>query len=260
MILNVEPVDSCLSNVAVTVPTLIGRSPCVVSPMAVTGEEGVGVGGSVGGFTVTRFGCVEVSPEAATAVRITSPVATTVMFVEPLAGRSPAAPAMFTWSAPVVIHVARAVRGEQPESGVIVKELITGAVEKALRTTESGMPAPSLVRLSFLIAYGIAEPEDTRARMLSFVFSAAAGTRVARACCAAAPGAAKSAAEPTSVPPSKAAHSTLQPPAPSGLHRTPTFVRARPGSVDEEASAPPPQASSPAVRKSETGKAVNDTA
>ena len=122
------------------------------------------------------------------------------------------------------------------------------------------MAAPSLVRLSFFTAYGIAEPDETRARMASFDFSAAAGTSVASGCCAAAPGAAKITAEPTSVPPSKAAHSTLQPCAPSGLHRTPTFVRARPGAVDVEASAPPPQASSPAVRKSETGKAVKDVA
>ena len=104
-----------------------------------------------------------------------------------------------------------------------------GAVEKALRTMESGMAAPSLVRLSFFTAYGIAEPDETRARIESFDFSAAAGMSVASGCCAAAPGAAKIKAEPTSVPPSKAAHSTLQPCAPSGLHRTPTFVRARPG-------------------------------
>ena len=61
-----------------------------------------------------------------------------------------------------------------------------------------------------------------------------------------------------SVPPSKTAHSTLQPCGPNGEHRTPTLVRARPASVDVEASAPPPQASSPAVRKSETGNAAKD--
>jgi hypothetical protein len=59
---------------------------------------------------------------------------------------------MFTWSAPVVVHVAKAVSGEHPVVGVIVKELIVGAVEKALLTTESGIPAPSLVRLSLLTA------------------------------------------------------------------------------------------------------------
>ena len=57
-------------------------------------------------------------------------------------------------------------------------------------------------------------------------------------------------------PPSKGVTSTVQPCAESGLHRTPTFVRARPGSVDDDASAPPPHDSSPAARKSETGKAV----
>ena len=41
------------------------------------------------------------------------------MFVEPVGGKSPAAPAMFTWSAPAVIP-SRAVSGEQPVSGVIV--------------------------------------------------------------------------------------------------------------------------------------------
>ena len=121
---------------------------------------------------------------------MTSPVATAVMFVEPIAGRSPAAPVTFTWSAPVVTHAARAVRGEQPVVGVIVKVLIVGAVEKALLTTESGIPTPSLVRLSFLMAYGAAEPEETRARIPSFDFPADAGTSVASACCAALPGAA----------------------------------------------------------------------
>ena len=48
----------------------------------------------------------------------------------------------------------------------------------------------------------------------------------------------------------------MQPCAESGLHRTPTFVRARPASVDDDASAPPPHDSSPGARKSETGKAV----
>ena len=162
----------------------------MTTPIAVTTEAGDGVGGSVGGFTVSFFGCVAVAPDGATAVRITSPVATAVMFVEPLAGRSPDAPVTFTWSAPVVTHVARAVSGEQPVVGVIVKELIVGAVENALRTTESGIPTPSLVRLSFLTAYGDAEPEETRARIPSFDFSAAAGTSVESASCAALPGAA----------------------------------------------------------------------
>ncbi len=134
----------------------------------------------MGGFTVTRLGCVAVAPDEATAVRITSPVATAVMFVEPIAGRSPDAPATFTWSAPVVTQVARAVSGEHPLVGVIVKELIVGAVEKALLTMESGMPTPSLVRLSFLMAYGAAEPEETRARSPSFDFSAAAGNERSR--------------------------------------------------------------------------------
>ena len=111
------------------------------------------MGGSVGGVHRDLADRVEVAPESATAVRMTSPVATTVRFVVPDAGRSPAAPVMFTWSAPVVIHVAVTESGEQPEEGVIVKELMMGAVEKALaRRRRAGCALPSLVRLSFLIA------------------------------------------------------------------------------------------------------------
>src|SRR5664279_3882923 len=58
MTVKVEPVDPCVTNVAVTAPTLIGRMPVVVRPMPVTTVEGDGVGGSVGGLTVTRLGCV----------------------------------------------------------------------------------------------------------------------------------------------------------------------------------------------------------
>src|SRR5512141_1502819 len=144
------------------------------------------------------------------------------------------------------------VRGEQPDEGEIVKLPMTGAVEKAPRETDSDRLLPSLVRLSFLMAYGSPAPTSMRKRSARCIFSAVSGTREASDCCAAEPGTAKICAAPTAVPPSKAVTSTVQPCAESGLHRTPTFVRARPASVDDEASAPPPHDSSPAARKSET--------
>src|SRR5450830_502484 len=94
-------------------------------------------------------------------------------------------------------------------------------------------------------------------RSESFVFSAAPGSSAASDCCEAEPGIVKIWPTPAGEPASKAATSTVQPCVESGLHRTPTFVRARPAFVEDDASAPPPQASSPGMRKSETGKAVD---
>ena len=59
---------------------------------------------------------------------------------------------MMTWSAPVVVHVAVTNSGRQPLAGVSVNVLMTGAVEKAPRDTDSDRLLPSLVRLSFLMA------------------------------------------------------------------------------------------------------------
>src|SRR5271169_1949739 len=190
------------------------------------------------------------------AVRRMSPVEKTLNVVEPFAGRFPAAPEMMTWSAPVVAHVAVTRSGAQPVEGVIANELMTGAVEKAPRETDSARLLPSPERLSFLMAYGSPAPFSMRKRSASCDSSAVAGSREASDCCAAEPGTAKIWAAPTGAPPSKAATSTVQGCEESGLHRTPTFVRARPGSVDDDASAPPPHDSSPAARKSEIVKAV----
>ena len=96
-----------------------------------------------------------------------------------------------------------------------------------------------------------------RKRSESFAFSAVAGRSAASDCWPTEPGIVKIWPTPDGAPASKAATSTVQPCVDSGLQRTPTFVRARPAAVDEDASAPPPQDSSPAARKSETGKAVD---
>src|ERR1700690_536706 len=121
-----------------------------------------------------------------------SPADTTVKVAVPDVARSPAAPVMLTWSAPVVDHVAVTVSGEQPLEGEIVKEVMTGAVEKAPRETDSARLLPSLGGLSFLIAYGRPAPVSMRKRSARCDFSAAAGTSEASDCCPTEPGMAKS--------------------------------------------------------------------
>jgi hypothetical protein len=114
--------------------------------------EGTGVGGSTGGATETCRGCEVVWPLGAIAVRTTSCVVRTVTLAVPLGGKLPGSPVIVTPAAPVVLQVAVAVSGAQPEVGVIVKLSMVGAVEKAARDTASGTAVPSLVRLSFLTA------------------------------------------------------------------------------------------------------------
>src|ERR1035437_5730520 len=96
-----------------------------------------------------------------------------------------------------------------------------------------------------------------RKRSESLDFSAVPGRGAPSDCCPTPPGPVKIGRPPAGEPASKAASSTVQPCVESGLHRTPTFVRARPAATEDDASAPPPQASSPGMRKSETGKAVD---
>src|ERR1039457_7119779 len=137
------------------------------------------------------------------AVRMMSPVEKTLKVVEPFAGRPPAAPEMMTWSAPVGVHVAVTSRGAQPLDGVSVNVLMTGAVEKAPRETDSAMLLPSLVRLSVLMAYGSPAPVSMRKRSASCDFSAVPGTSEACDCCAAEPGTVKIWAVATGGAPSK---------------------------------------------------------
>src|SRR5450830_1562557 len=96
-----------------------------------------------------------------------------------------------------------------------------------------------------------------RKRSESLDFSAVPGSSTASDCCPTPPGTVKIWPTPAGEPASKAATSTVQPCVDSGLQRTPTFVRARAAAGEDDASAPPPQASSPGMRKSETGKAVD---
>ena len=112
----------------------------------------MGVGGAVGGVSVTLRVAVEVAPESATAVSVMSPADTTLRSAVPVGARSPAAPVMLTWSAPVTDHEAVTASGGQPDEGEIVKLVMTGAVEKAPFDTDSDRLLPSLVRLSFLMA------------------------------------------------------------------------------------------------------------
>ena len=121
----------------------------------VLGLGGLGLGGGgVDGVIVMRSGRIVDCPVEEVAVRMKSPVAWTVVFTEPVAGRSLPTPLMLTFAAPDVSHENVVSRGAQPVAGLAVKLAIVGAVEKAFRLTASGIAVPSLVWLSFRMAYG----------------------------------------------------------------------------------------------------------
>jgi hypothetical protein len=150
----VEPVDSRETNSTVTGPVPTGRIPVTTPLVGSVAEAGAGVGGGVDGVIVIRRGRIVDCPVEEVAVRMKSPVAWTVVFTEPVAGRSLPTPLMLTFAAPDVSHENVVSRGAQPVAGLAVKLAIVGAVEKAFRLTASGMAVPSLVWLSFRMAYG----------------------------------------------------------------------------------------------------------
>src|SRR5262245_1481854 len=126
----------------------------MVWPKVTVPPETEGVGGGVGGSTLTCRGTFVACPFSEYAVRTMSVVVRSVSVVEPLAGRSPATPVMTTRAAFCVVHVSVTASGAQPVLGDASNVRTSGAVENAARVAVSGMRAASLVSLWFLIAYG----------------------------------------------------------------------------------------------------------